>query len=107
MIRAALGLGLLVACGDDKTPSLDATIDGVVDGVVDPCAACTADQVCVQRFDGTCGLGTQCLPREGRTCAPNTCSMECEQAYCPSPYQCQTRPPCGTESPTSFRCYGP
>lgn len=100
---------VLAACGTKSKPKLDAAkpVDAPVDTAADPCAACTADQLCVQRFNGTCGLGTSCEPREGRDCPTNTCSAECEQAYCPSPYQCQTRPPCGTESPTAFHCYGP
>ncbi len=95
-------LGL--ACGDnDKTPA-DAppSIDAA-----DPCAACDMTQQCVQRFGGDCFVMVQCVPRMA-SCAGNPCTAECEQAYCGAgPYQCKTRPPCGTEVTGAFTCYGP
>jgi hypothetical protein len=73
----------------------------------DPCLQCTADEICVQRFDGVCsGVAPLCLPRTV-DCPGNVCSPDCEAAYCPSPYQCQSRVTCGGESPEAFTCYGP
>ncbi|MEJ7598299.1 MAG: hypothetical protein WKG01_10345 [Kofleriaceae bacterium] len=72
----------------------------------DPCDVCTPDQICIQRFDGTCGLATSCVTPNA-TCADKTCSAACENAYCPRPYQCTNRAPCGDESPDAFTCYGP
>jgi len=96
---------VLVACGgDDGGAPVDAALDAPAPK--DPCSVCSADQVCVQRFDGTCGLGTACVTTRER-CAPDTCSPACEAALCPRPYQCQTRPACGPESAAAFTCYGP
>lgn len=96
-------------CCDSVTCYLDDDNEWVVvqcDPPVDPCEACTADQLCVQLFDGTCGLVTSCVTRT-IDCPSNACSPACEQAYCDAPYQCETRPACGTESPLAFTCYGP
>jgi hypothetical protein len=74
----------------------------------DPCDQCTPDEICVQRYGGVCGFGpaTACEPKTVE-CPANACSPACEAAYCPSPYQCMTRPSCGDESPLAFTCYGP
>lgn len=96
---AVLGL----ACGDDDKTLTDAP--GPIDAA-DPCAACGTTQLCVQRFDGVCNGAISCVPRTA-SCPANACSMECEQAYCPSPYQCMNRAPCGTEVAGAFTCYGP
>ena len=106
-----LAILLLAACGTSaKQVAPDAPPDSVA---VDPCAACTTDQLCVQRFDGTCGLATECVPR-ATTChdpalTETGCSQACNDAYCPSPYMCLTRLGCTGKppSPNAFTCYGP
>jgi len=99
----------LSACGDseDKPPP-DTEPDP------DPCDVCTADQMCVQKHDGTCRLiSTTCVsPMVGAVdCrAPVSgrgCPRECEQAYCQSPLQCDIQIPCSGESEKAFHCYGP
>ncbi|HEY4058728.1 MAG TPA: hypothetical protein VGM39_19075 [Kofleriaceae bacterium] len=77
----------------------------------DPCVAagCTADQVCVQSYDGTCAGGfAHCVAKTVDCPLTGSCSDECRVAYCPAaPYQCQNREGCGGESPHAFTCYGP
>jgi hypothetical protein len=34
-----------------------------IDGPGDPCLACSADQVCVSRYDGVCNADTRCVAR--------------------------------------------
>lgn len=110
-------LVLLVACGDDDGSALDAApidtalIDTPIDMPIDmslgdPCSTCEPTERCVQRFNGTCGMQVECIAN-GPACANNSCTQECASAYCPQPYQCDNRPPCGTESPAAFTCYGP
>lgn len=97
-------------CCDSVTCFLDSETDQWVvtfcDETFDPCSACSSDQICVQSLDGVCGLTTACVDRVVE-CPDNACSVECEAAYCGSPFQCQNRPPCGTESPVAFTCYAP
>ena len=93
---------LLAACGSSTPASSDAR-DASGD---DPCDACTANQICIQRYDGTCNLTTTCVISSER-CPDNACTASCEAAYCPRPYQCANRAPCGGESPQAFTCYGP
>jgi len=104
-ICAALGAaGSLAACsGDDAvTPPIDAAIDTPVD----PCLTCANGQICVQKFDGTCGTaGPSCVTKTV-DCPLNACSADCEAAYCMSPYQCRTRS-CPGGSPHAFLCQGP
>ena len=97
---------VLAGCGDDAPTQGDATVAGDAPSMRDPCLLCARDQVCVQRYDGTCECQTECVTTTLR-CSPNTCSTGCEQALCARPYQCANRPPCGTESPAAFTCYGP
>lgn len=73
---------------------------------IDPCIACTTDEICVQSFDGGCTGFASCVPRAPE-CPDDTCTPDCEAAYCNSPTQCQNSVPCGTESPLAFHCYGP
>ncbi|MGN6106442.1 MAG: hypothetical protein ACTHU0_15155 [Kofleriaceae bacterium] len=96
-------------CCDSVTCYLGDNNEWVVlhcDPPLDPCEACTPDQLCVQEFNGTCGQSTSCVTRT-TDCPSNACSPACEQAYCGTPYQCDYRPACGTESPLAFTCYGP
>jgi hypothetical protein len=84
---------------------------------VNPCAACAADQVCVQSFDGICHTGgvqcktvsdacrTKLVASGAKTCAALS---ECQSEFCMSPYQCVINPPCGTEvAQAAIYCYGP
>jgi hypothetical protein len=87
------------------------------DNVSNPCAACTANQVCVQSFDGTCRTNgvacktvsdacrTKLLASTAKSCASLS---ECQSELCSSPYQCVINSPCGTEAPqAALYCYGP
>jgi len=88
----------------------------LVDGG-NPCAACAADQVCVQSFDGTChtnGVGCKTVSAACRTklgaSGAKTCGglSECQSEFCLSPYQCVINSPCGTEvAQAALYCYGP
>jgi len=81
--------------------------DAAIDGAADVCLACRADQICVAKYDGVCDADVRCVTRT-TDCPANACTADCEVAYCtPNPYQCQTRTPCGGESPLAFTCYGP
>jgi hypothetical protein len=96
-------LAVLVGCGDDAAMS-DA---GPVHSHPDPCAACGPGQLCVVRYDGTCMMNAACVAQT-EVCPGNACTPACEAAYCgASPYQCQTRTPCGSEPAGAFTCYGP
>jgi hypothetical protein len=109
-MRWLIALALFAACSDDSDgsnpPPIDAAIDAAIDSMVDPCLTCAVGQICVARYNGTCGLQTECVTKTV-DCPLNACSMECQTAYCPSPYQCMNRPPCGGESAKAFTCYGP
>ena len=101
----------LAACDNkpSKAPGPDPEKTKVA---ADECVICGPKQQCVQSFDGSCKLKTTCVARlpEGDRevdCATNKCDPACEKAYCVEPYQCKTRPSCGTESPKAFTCYGP
>lgn len=100
-----VGLVVLAACSDRPQ---QAAIDAAIDTPSDPCLACRADQICVAKYDGTCGdRGVTCVARTA-DCPSNACSAACEAAYCaPGPFQCSNRVPCGGEPPEAFTCYGP
>lgn len=93
------------ACGDDGG-SPQEPVDAAIDSPVDPCLTCALGQICVAQYDGTCKGAPHCVTRTIE-CAPNTCSADCQTAYCPSPYQCMNRSTCPGESPHAFNCYGP
>lgn len=98
---------VLAGCSDDSGGN-NPPIDAAVDTAVDPCLTCALGQICVARYDGTCGAQVQCVTKT--VDCPITrasCSAECQTAYCPSPYQCMTRTGCGGESDKAFTCYGP
>jgi len=118
--------GVIGGCGTSNVPYLyegACKQDGGVDAVPpktdggDPCAACTAGQVCVQSFDGTChttGPGCitvtdTCRTKLSASGAKSCTSLpECQSDFCSSPYQCRISPPCGTEAPqAAIYCYGP
>jgi hypothetical protein len=99
------------ACCDSVTCFIDDdTGEWVVlfcDPEPDPCLLCTADQLCVQAFDGACVGAISCVDRVVE-CPDNACTPDCELAYCGDGVsQCQNRLLCGTESPLAFTCYGP
>jgi len=111
------GVDTLSPGSDGGATEARAATDLASDNAADPCAACTASQVCVQAFDGTCGTnGTTCktvsdacrlkLSASGaKSCASLS---ECQSEFCTSPYQCLNSPPCGTEAPqAAIYCYGP
>jgi len=90
------------ACSDSPARVIDAPIDTAAD----PSLACGTGELCVARYDGACRRAVACVARTIE-CPGNACSAACEASYCPSPYQCHTRPPCGGEPPSAFTCYGP
>jgi hypothetical protein len=92
------------ACSE---PAQSPPVDAAIDAVPSACLACDANQICVATYDGTCrSRGVTCVARTV-DCPSNACSPACESAYCGSPFQCQTRSPCGGEPPEAFTCYGP
>ena len=97
------GWAVLAACSSEpKVP-----IDAAIDTVIDECPACSANQLCVAAYDGTCRhLGATCVAKTV-DCPNNVCSTACQSAYCFAPLQCQNRAPCGGEPPNAFTCYGP
>jgi hypothetical protein len=94
----------LAACASDPadTPS--------------PCDTCTADELCVAAYDGTCNeLGVVCKPRTP-ACPAATCSLACAPYLCGTGTDAGTGPTlsCGTTHctgktpiPGAFGCYGP
>jgi hypothetical protein len=94
VLALVLAVGAVAGCG---------TTDAEGRG----CPPCPLGMTCVERFDGVCSPSSPICVATTETCAPNTCSSACQQALCPSPYQCQNRPPCGTEAAGAFLCYGP
>ena len=97
-------------------------IDGVApkdsgDTGANPCAKCAATEVCVQSFDGVCGLGTISCRTVSETCRNKlsasglkscTAISECESEFCASPFRCVYDSPCPNEAPeVALHCYGP
>ena len=93
-------------------------------GASGPCAACAADEICVQLNDSssqcrsptatlTCRKVSAACRAELSKISPTarSCSQvsaACQQAFCPTPYQCTNTPPCGNESAQAqVWCYGP
>jgi hypothetical protein len=114
------------ACGTSPSPYLYAGAckqDGGTDSVPpktdagDPCVVCTASQVCVQSFDGTCKpnglmcrtISDACRSKLSTSGAKSCTSLsECQSELCTSPYQCLISTPCGSEAPqAAIYCYGP
>jgi hypothetical protein len=98
-IFGIFGLG---ACSDSPRTAIDAAIDTAAGA----CDSCSASQICVARYDGTCHASVACVARTV-DCPNNACSAACESTYCGAPFQCQTRSPCGGEPAHAFTCYGP
>jgi hypothetical protein len=100
LLTAVAVLALMLAVGG-------AAGCGTTDAGERGCPPCPSGTICVERFDGVCSPSSPICVATSETCAPNTCSAACQQALCPSPYQCQNRAPCGTEAAGAFLCYGP
>jgi hypothetical protein len=79
-----------------------------------PCDKCTASELCVAAYDGTCNeLGVVCKPKTA-ACPAATCSLACAGYLCStgadagSPFSCASTH-CGGKTPVpgAFGCYGP
>jgi hypothetical protein len=96
----------LAACDSDATQP----------EVPGPCSKCTASELCVAAYDGTCNvLGVVCKPKTA-TCAAATCSLECAPYLCGTGTDAGAGPQlnCGSTHCTgkipvegAFGCYGP
>ncbi|CAN5858632.1 hypothetical protein BH11MYX2_BH11MYX2_05780 [soil metagenome] len=106
---ALASLLVIAACSGDDDGSDADDVAGDDGSAADPCDACSADQVCVQEFDGVCmAHGVACVAKTIECPLTGSCSDECFNAYCSgAPYQCTNRDSCGGESPRAFTCYGP
>jgi hypothetical protein len=91
-----------------------ASIDVPIDVPTDAnafCTTCTADQICVQFLNGTCGqISLECVPRHA-TCAGPVCSPECMRWQCNNGsdnffFRCDVAP-CAVDAPGALHCYGP
>ncbi|MBK9034754.1 MAG: hypothetical protein IPL61_26400 [Myxococcales bacterium] len=93
---SALAIVLLGACADDSHPA---------------CAACGPDQICVQKFDGTCGTFQVECQDKNPACAGATCSPACDFWQCGGGADAGvltcSAPSCGTEIQGALHCYGP
>jgi len=101
--------------------SIDQTTEAHVDGAAgearaNPCAACTANQICVQNNDGICHTTAFCKTvsdgcrNKLATSGAKSCTSlsECESEFCSQPYRCVYSIPCGNEIPeAAVYCYGP
>ena len=107
-------VALVIGCsGSDRSTDaaidvpIDTPVDVAIDGPPDFCLRCRSDELCVERYNGTCGLMSIECAVKAVDCPNNACTSTCEATYCPFPYQCGIRGPCGGESPLAFTCYGP
>jgi hypothetical protein len=103
-MRWLIVLVFLAACSSSSgsTP----TVDAAIDAEVDVCLTCAAGQICVGLYDGVCTGGSRCVAKTV-DCPLNACTVECQDAYCGSSYQCTYRAPCPGVSPHAFFCRGP
>jgi hypothetical protein len=91
----------------DRLPELDAPTDAP-----DVCRTCTADQICVQYFNGTCGIFRQeCAPRvpecpTGTSCTEGCNRYQCNRDFDPPFLTCHSGG-CPGELPDALHCYGP
>ena len=121
-LRPVLALGLVVllsgagCASDDEAPPPDGPSGcGDCDAPNDApevCGACTADQVCVQYFDGTCGIfRTACEPRVAECPSGTSCTDGCNQFQCnrsaDPPFLTCHSGGCAGERPDALHCYGP
>jgi hypothetical protein len=70
------------------------------------CAACGAGTICVQLFNGTCGVQNVECKSIVTGCETATCSTACDNAYCDRQISTCSAAPCGAEIPGAFHCYG-
>jgi hypothetical protein len=77
------------------------------------CAACTATEICVVSFDGTCRqFGARCAPRTDRCQAP-ACNADCNRDLCMGAdggvqLTCMAAAcPTSGQYPGAVLCYGP
>ncbi|MEO7735231.1 MAG: hypothetical protein ABIY55_30030 [Kofleriaceae bacterium] len=103
-MRWIIACVFLVACS--SSPSSTPPADAPIDAEIDVCLTCAAGQICVALYDGVCTGLSRCVAKTV-DCPLNACTVECQDAYCPSPYQCMTRTPCEGASPHAFFCRGP
>ncbi len=110
---------LAAACdgSDEQLPPdqpVDATVDVPIDVPIDAnafCSTCSADQICVQFLNGTCGqIRLECVPRNA-ACAGPVCSPECMRWHCNDGsenffFRCDVAP-CAVDAPGALHCYGP
>ncbi len=111
----------IAACGDSESPTrpidapaqaIDAPAQAIDASLADPvCATCGANEICVQKFNGTCGrFATVCQPRDP-ACTGTTCSTACDVAQCREGMDggiltCFAAG-CAGEDPAALHCYGP
>jgi hypothetical protein len=104
----------IAACGDSEVPRLpiDAPAAPIDANLADPtCATCGANEICVQKFNGTCGrFATECQPRDP-ACTGTACSTACDVAQCRGGMDggiltCFAAG-CAGEDPAALHCYGP
>lgn len=117
LATAAAVLGL-AACADDEAPKpTDAqdpdgcACDAPGPDASDFCLSCTAEQVCVQVFNGTCGqISLACEPRNaacvGNACTPGCMQWQCNDGDDPPFFRCDVGG-CPGEVPGALHCYGP
>lgn len=112
----SLSLSACVLDGNDDPPvPVDAAVSisdcGIDTPETNPCAACTADQICVQFLDGVCrSESVSCMPRHP-SCTGNACSQECMQWQCnggsTSFFRRCDVGGCAADVPGALHCYGP
>jgi len=110
---AALLLGLAACTANepevDAAPLADCGCvpDTPLDTSTAPCAACTADQICVQLLNGPCGTASVTCRDKVAGCDQPACSTECDQAYCdPGGFSTCFGPSCPEDIPGALHCYG-
>lgn len=110
LVLAAGSLTGLGGCPDDEAPGAPDAAPGP--DANDVCLGCTADQICVQVLDGTCGqLRLACEARhpacaEGTACTAGCMQWQCNDGGDPPFLRCDVGG-CPGEVPGALRCYGP
>jgi hypothetical protein len=106
------GADVVADAGADVGP--DVVVDGGAEAGPSACAKCTANEICVAGYDGTCLLlGVRCLPKTA-ACASATCSLDCNSYLCGAgsdggvPFSCTTAHCTGSPLVAgAVGCYGP
>ncbi len=102
----------LTACAGEGEALIDSGLPG--DGGVDAdlrCTACTADQICVQKFGGTCTpFQVECQDR-APTCTGTSCTPDCNFYHCNGGSDAGiltcAAASCPGELPGALHCFGP